>query len=732
MAVVLLVAWGRIAVARADQSSAELVSGSVTFNRDIAPIVFAQCSTCHRPEGSAPFSLMTYSQVKARARQVAEVTEQRVMPPWKPVPGYGEFEGERRLSEAEIHAFRAWVEQGAVEGDSPAPPKPSVPSGGWQLGQPDVVLEFPHPYLLSAGGPDILRNFVVPIPIATRRYVTGIEFLPNNPQVVHHANMRIDETRASRRLDDEDEEPGYEGVTAPSAHFPAGHFLGWTPGQIRRLAPEGLSWPLAPGTDLVVQLHLRPTGKPERVAPAIGIYFTDTPPIRLPSMIRLDRQSIDIAPGEREYVVKDEFVLPVDVELHEIQPHAHYLAREVEGLARLPDGSTRWLIYIKDWDFAWQDVYRLVPPLWLPRGTTLTMRYRYDNSAENPRNPHHPPRRVRYGQASTDEMGNLWLQVFTRTHQERVMLDRQVQAKILREDIVGYQQMLAADPEDSSLYQNLADAYLQLGEGDVALSHLRTSLRLDPRSAFAHANMGTALLRLGRASDAIPYLEEALRLKVVNPSPVHNSLGLGLQALGRFEEALVQFREALALDPIYSFAHNNLGRVLQSLGQTELAVQHLERAIAIRPEDPIPHRNLATTLMVQGLVHDALAHFRLALAQSPDWLDVLLDVAWILAAHPDADVRDPEEAVRLASHAAEVTNHGHPGALDVLAVAHAATLRFDRAIVIGRTALELAVGAGNAELAAAIRSRLGLFAQRQPYRGLFPVPPERLSESSNQ
>jgi tetratricopeptide (TPR) repeat protein/mono/diheme cytochrome c family protein len=696
---------------------------SVTYNRDIAPVVSEHCAVCHHPGGPAPFSLVTYDQVRARAREIVKVTSDRYMPPWKPEVGYGDFVGERRLSDVQIQLIRAWVDRGAVEGDPAHAPPTRTWAGGWQLGKPDLVIRMPEPYLLKADAADTLRNFVVPIPVTRRRYVRGIEFLPGNPTVVHHANMRIDLTRASRQLDEEDPEPGYEGVTASSAEFPSGHFLGWTPGQVRPLAPDGLSWPVEPGADLVIQLHLRPTGKPETVQVTIGFFFTDTPPTRLPTMIRLERQNIDIAAGDRQYVVEDRFVLPIDVEAYELQPHAHYLAREVQGFARLPDGTTRWLIYIKEWDFAWQDVYRLAKPLSLPKGTTLVMRYSYDNSADNARNPHHPPQRVRFGQKSTDEMGSLWLQVFSRTPHQRPLLERAVGLKMIREDIVGYEQQLSADPGSASVHQSLAASYLQLGQGNIGLFHLQESIRLNPASPFPYGNMGLALVNLGRPGEAVPYLEQALRRKIPNAASVHNTLAVALHGQDRIDEALAHFREAITIDPHHSSALNNLGKALQQAGKPAEAIGYLERAVELRPDDAIPRRNLASAMASEGRMREAIVHYRGALERRPDWPDVLIDLAWILAAHPDAERRAPDEAIRLAERAVEITAHQDPGAFDVLGSAYAAASRFDPAIVAARTALAMATERHADRLTTQIRSRLQLYERHRPYLYDFSDPP---------
>ena len=237
---------------------------------------------------------------------------------------------------------------------------------GWQLGTPDLVVTLPEPYILASDGPDISRVFVLPLPVDRMRYVRGIEFRAGNPRI-HHANIRVDATPASRQLDQQDPAPGYDGIIVRSAVYPDGHFLGWTPGQAAPLLPKGLAWNLAPMSDLVLQLHLVPSGKPESIQPSIGFYFTDDVPQERPVMMRLSNQRIDIPAGDANYIVEDTFVLPVDVDVLAVQPHAHYLARAVTGIATLPDGSRRTLITISDWDLRWQHVYRYRTPCRCPR-----------------------------------------------------------------------------------------------------------------------------------------------------------------------------------------------------------------------------------------------------------------------------------------------------------------------------------------------------------------------------
>ena len=199
-----------------------------------------------------------------------------------------------------------------------------------------------------------------------------MEFRPGNARVVHHANLGVDRTRSSRQLDARDPDPGYDGSMERDARYPEGQLLGWTPGQAPHPAPDGTQWRLEPGSDLVVQLHLQPTGKPEAVQVTRRASTSPTtPPTRTPVGLRLGSETIDIPPGAREHVVSDSYVLPVDVEVLAVQPHAHNLARRMEADAALPDGTTRWLIAIDDWDFRWQDVYRYATPFVLPKGTTI-------------------------------------------------------------------------------------------------------------------------------------------------------------------------------------------------------------------------------------------------------------------------------------------------------------------------------------------------------------------------
>ena len=658
-------------------AGATLDGAKVTFTRDIAPIVLAHCATCHRPGDAAPFRLLTYEDVRRRARQIALVTKNRSMPPWKPEPGYGAFAGERRLSDRQLELIQRWVELGAPEGDvRDLPPAPRW-AGGWQLGEPDLVVAVPEPYLLATDGPDVFRTFVIPIAVPNGRYVKGLEFRPGVPTAVHHANIKIDRTRSSRRLDDEDPGPGFDGGGGRDAMFPDGHFLGWTPGQVPHMLDD-TAWRLEAGSDLVVEVHMMPTGKPERIQVSVGLFFTDEPRLPAPYMVRLGRQSIDIPAGTRDYSVTDSYVLPVDVELLGVQPHAHNLAREMKGFARLPDGTTTWLIYIRDWNFRWQDVYRYSRPIALPRGTTLMMQYTYDNSADNIRNPNRPPKRVTFGQTTASEMGDLWLQVRAPASSDRAVLDRDYAPKMLQEDIAGDEKNLEVNPNDARLRSDLGFCYLAAGRAADAIVQFEAAVRLEPSSAHAHYDLGTTLLHQKRLDDAAGYFDRALRLKP-DFSEAHNNRGAVHALQGEIDEAITSYTEALRLNASNGEARDNLAAVLAAR---------------------------ASVLARRGQIDDALAHYRRALQLHADLPAALVDLAWILATSDRRDVRAPDEAVRLAERAARLTSDQDALVLETLAVAYFSASRRDRAISTAQAALELATRTGRDQLAADIRRRL--------------------------
>jgi Flp pilus assembly protein TadD len=586
----------------------------VTFNNNIAPVLIEHCAPCHRPGQQAPFSVLDYGDVRRHVQQIASATRLRLMPPWLPESGYGEFAGERRLSDRDIELIQQWVQQGAIEGD-PAH-KPQIPAwpDGWQLGEPDQVLEMKEPYTLLAGDADVFRNFVIPLQQSAVRYLRAIEFRPSDPRLIHHAVIGFDPTRSSRTLDRVDGEPGFADMPGPLQSV-----VGWTPGKGPSLEPPDMAQPLEPGSDLIVELHLLPTSRPETVQVRVGLFFTDTPPSRVPFMLRLGVKTIDIPPGQADYAVDDTYVLPVDVDALSVYPHAHFLGREMRGLAVLPDGAQQPLIWIKKWNFHWQDEYRYTRPLFLPKGTTLRMHFTYDNSSANSSRQHGPPRRVFWGPRSSDEMGDLWLRVVPRRREDAAILKEDFVDRELHSDIAAAEKRLQVDPADGGMHNKLGTLYLMAGRVDEAIAELERGLRLKSEDVEAHNILGTVLSR-GRLPEAIQHLQKASQL-APDDDRLHFNLGNALELSGRVNDAVHEFSRAIEINPSDADAHHNLGVALVSERKLDEGIQHLRRAVDIRPEFAEAHNSLGAALGRKGDFDEARRHISEALRIRPDFAE---------------------------------------------------------------------------------------------------------------
>ncbi|HWE36858.1 MAG TPA: ascorbate-dependent monooxygenase [Isosphaeraceae bacterium] len=401
--------WGLPTLPAAAVEPAVEVRGPVTFAKDVAPILWAKCAGCHRPGEVGPFSLLSYRDAARRAEFLREVTESGRMPPWKPEPGFGTFEDDDRLTPRERAILARWADDGAPEGDpADLPGRPQFPDG-WRLGTPDLVVELPKPFLVHADGDDLYRAFVLPLPAGGDREVVAFEFRPGNRRVVHHSKLFLDPTDASRRRDADDPGPGFASVGAADLGQPA--IFEWTPGTVPKPFPTGVGQILPAGADLVLFVHYHPDGRPEADRSRVGIYLAKTPLTRHLAGIPLGTSKIDIPAGASHHEVTASTTLPAPVRVFGLLPHGHFLLRDIRLRAVLPDGNIERLLWIRDWDFDWQGQYRLASPLLLPAGTRLDLVGTYDNSAANPRNPTTPPRRVRFGPSSTDEMLGCHLQV---------------------------------------------------------------------------------------------------------------------------------------------------------------------------------------------------------------------------------------------------------------------------------------------------------------------------------
>ena len=528
------------------------------FTRDIAPIVFGECAECHHAGGIAPFALTSLAEVKKHAKTIARVTASRVMPPWPPEPGHGDFLGARRLSEAHIETIARWIKTGMAPGTArDLPPLPAW-RDGWQLGEPDLVLTPPKAFPLPASGPDIYRNMVLPYQATADRFVRAVEFRPGGTAAIHHAFVLVDETGDARRLESLESQPGFPGMLAGRGTRAPGGFVSWQPGRRPVEAPEGMAWQLRKSADLVLQLHLRPTGKLETVQPSIGIYFTDRAPTRPYMILLLRSTAMDIPAGANDYAIESSYQLATDVSVIGLSPHLHYLGKEVRGWAELPDGTREELLYIKQWDFNWQGDYRYAKPVALPKGATLKMRFTYDNSAQNAANPNHPPRRVQYGLQSSDEMGELWFWLETKTPAELQTLRRDYLGTWgLRDKVAVNEALLRRDPRDAASRTELGTAFVALGRIDDALAQLRQAIADNPKMQRAFYVLGTVLAKRGELADA---------------------------------EAA--FTRAIEIDPNDAKAQNNLGAVLFSEGKTAPAIGHFETALRLNPGDTMAREGL--------------------------------------------------------------------------------------------------------------------------------------------
>jgi hypothetical protein len=419
-----------------------------TYHKDVEPIVQRRCQDCHRPGQVAPFSLLSYEQARKRAVDLAHFTTERRMPPWPAAADYGgPFVDARVMTADEIAVIRAWADAGAPEGDAKDAPPPRVFTSTWPLGQPDLVLTMPEAYDLGPDGEDEFRVFVLKTDLAEDRWITAVDFQPGNRKVVHHVIAAVDASGAARERDAKDPKPGYVAVGGFGQGVPIRAFLPiWTPGAKPRNTPEGAGYLLPKGADVLIQLHYHKSGKPERDATSIGLYFANKPqakqvrtgfvfpsipPVQMlslsqkfrdvnktkknaprPDMTEIMREVLVIPPGAKDYTVKGSTgglmgrPLPRDVLITAVMPHMHWLGKNFTFWAVLPDeAKTRVpLIRIDRWNFNWQGTYAFREPVRLPKGSVLEMEAHFDNSDENPGNPHKPPRTVRWGDGTNDEM----------------------------------------------------------------------------------------------------------------------------------------------------------------------------------------------------------------------------------------------------------------------------------------------------------------------------------------
>ena len=564
------------------------------------------------------------------------------------------------------------------EGAAPGNPMDHLPTSqlapGWELGEPDLIVKLRAPYSLPLEDSDVFRNFVIPNVTASDRYVRALEFRPGNQGVVHHAEFRLDESDASLQRDHEEPEVGFGGMDNPTARYPDGHFVNWVPGKRATELAEGLAWRLPAQADLVVQLHMMPSGIDEVIDPMIGLYFTDQPPALNPQMLWLGSRWLPIAAGDSSFTTRDSYELPFDVEVMSVLPHCHFICNDIKAWATLPDGSEQWLAKNEKWDFYSQEEFNFKQPLSLPRGTTLSMEFSYDNSADNSRNPNDPPQDIEFGPLSTNEMADLWIQVMPRNKREGIDLQRSSFRHLQTKKRERLEQLIELEP-DVNRYLELARSYSRANQLPEAVTQLQNALERAPKNTTVLENLAIALTNVGRQ-----------------------------------DEALLHWRRFVQLSPNDSRAQFNLGTALGFSNQVAEAEFHLHRATQLDPSSAPAFFRLGRTQSYLGRFDDALGSFRAATALNPNEPMALGAVVRLLATHPDSSKRRPSEALELANQVLKQLPRPDASSLSTLAMAQAATGDFVLAASTARLALGL-VASDEGSLEITIRRQVNHYQQ---------------------
>jgi len=429
------------------------IYGQPTFSKDVAPIIFNHCTSCHRTGEIGPMPLTNYDEVINFAGTIRYVTSKKIMPPWKADPGYAKYLDENYLSASQIKTITDWVDAGAPKGnEDEIPPLPVFPANSL-LGTPDLVLSFQKSYLHKGNGKDEYRYFVIPTGLTENKKVKAVELRPGNKKIVHHALFFADQSGKARQYDNNTTEYGFS--TDDNADFNVlevinrDQYPGYVPGQKPRNFPDGLAQDLPANSDLVIQMHYAPWSVNESDSSTVNIFFakddetierTVKDYIMLPFNLVTGANSFVILPNQ---VKKFEgvYTVPADISLVGIFPHMHYLGRNWEVFIENPDGTKTNLIKINDWDFNWQGGYYFDRYKIAKKGSKIHAFATYDNTVSNPANPNNPPKFVTWGEGTKDEMYYLpLLYVPYKTGDENVIFDQNTSSIA---DIVGSEPLVA-------------------------------------------------------------------------------------------------------------------------------------------------------------------------------------------------------------------------------------------------------------------------------------------------
>lgn len=358
---------------------------AVTFFRDILPILQSHCQECHRPGQMAPMPLTTYEQARPWAKAIRDQVRTRKMPPWPADPCCGHFSNDRSLSQSQIETVQKWVDTGASKGNPQDAPPDRVWPEGWNLPSHDLEFAMPKPFEIPAQGAVEYQYFPIPTQFTEDRWIQAVEVRPGNRTVVHHIVVYL-------------REPGSTWTGGPTK---ADILTVYAPGSTPDSWPEGMAKLIKAGSDLVLEIHYTPNGKPASDQTRIALVLAKKPPEKRVLTLQLNNDRFLIPAGEKDYRVTAWGSIPNDALLLSFFPHMHLRGKSFEFI--LNDGAFRTLLNIPNYDFYWQLSYRLATPIPLKKGARLQCWGTFDNSPNNPRNPD-PTTDVRYGQQSWQEM----------------------------------------------------------------------------------------------------------------------------------------------------------------------------------------------------------------------------------------------------------------------------------------------------------------------------------------
>jgi hypothetical protein len=380
---------------------------SVTFNKDVLPILQKDCQTCHRPGEIGPMPLLTYQGTRPWAKAIKTAVLSKKMPPWFADPKHGQFANDRSLSPADVKTLAAWADAGAPEGNAKDRPALVEWVDGWNIPQPDLVVQMPVEYEVPARGTVEYTYMIVPTGFTEDKWVQAMEVRPSNRAVVHHANVYIRRPGSPwlRKYPAgvalvPDEQKNSSSAGAPLLDE---NVAGFTPGKQTVVLTPGEAKLIPAGSDIVFQIHYTPNGTALKDRTKIGFVFAKTPPEKRVARIYAANNSFVIPPGAREYRVEASTTLQADSVLVSLKPHMHLRGKSMEFRAVYPTGEKEILLDVPQYSFNWQLEFILAHPKTLPKGTRLEVTAAFDNSPDNPWNPD-PTKAVRWGDQTWEEM----------------------------------------------------------------------------------------------------------------------------------------------------------------------------------------------------------------------------------------------------------------------------------------------------------------------------------------